>query len=117
MFYIQCNVRTADVLVMNKIDTADHADIAQLRDNVRNMCKSDAILVDAASPITLEGGDKSVQMVRNKDVLVVEDGPTLTHGGMKYGAGMVAAQRVGPKSIIDPKVRFHYLKLSALFQR
>jgi predicted GTPase len=94
----ESNLRAADVVVINKIDTADLANIVQVRENVRTANPS-AIIVEAASPIFVENPDA----IRGKRVLVVEDGPTLTHGGMAYGAGVVAARRYGASQIIDPR--------------
>ena len=92
------NVRTADVVVINKVDTASYDDILFLRDNVTSM-NPHATIIEAASPIQVD--DPSV--IRDKRVLVIEDGPTLTHGGMEYGAGTIAAKRFGAEEIIDPR--------------
>jgi predicted GTPase len=94
----EANLRLADVVVINKIDTADAAAIAEVRRNVQAVAPQ-AIVVDAASPITV--GDPTA--IRGRCVLVLEDGPTLTHGEMAYGAGVVAAQRFGAAEIIDPR--------------
>jgi predicted GTPase len=94
----ESNLRAADVVVLNKIDTADLANIARVRENVRQVNPT-ATIVEAASPIFVEDSDA----IRGKRVLVVEDGPTLTHGEMAYGAGVVAAQRFGAAEIIDPR--------------
>jgi predicted GTPase len=94
----ETNLRMADVVVINKIDTADLAGIATVRENIRNT-NPDAVIVEAASPITVE----NPEAIRGKRVLVVEDGPTLTHGEMAYGAGVVAARRFGAAEIIDPR--------------
>jgi predicted GTPase len=94
----EANLRLADVVILNKIDTADLADIATVRENVMNL-NPDADIVEAASPITVE----APREIRGKRVLVVEDGPTLTHGEMAYGAGVVAARRFGAAEIIDPR--------------
>lgn len=94
----ESNLRAADVVVLNKIDTADLANIAIVRENVRN-ANPTAIIVEAASPIFVENPDA----IPGKRVLVVEDGPTLTHGGMAYGAGVVAARRYGAGEIVDPR--------------
>jgi predicted GTPase len=94
----ESNLRAADVVVLNKIDTADLANIATVRENVRN-ANPTAIMVEAASPIFVENPDA----IPGKRVLVVEDGPTLTHGGMAYGAGVVAARRYGASEIVDPR--------------
>ena len=94
----EANLRMADVVVMNKIDTADLDKINQLRENIHKLAPK-AILIEAASPLTVD----NPELIRGKKVLVVEDGPTLTHGEMKYGAGVVAAQKYGAKEIIDPR--------------
>ncbi len=94
----QSNVRLADVIVVNKIDTADLAGIEATRETAMAL-NPDAVLVDAASPLHVDGGDA----IRGKRVLVVEDGPTLTHGEMAYGAGWVAARRHGAAEILDPR--------------
>ncbi len=97
----EANVYAAEVVVMNKIDSADPVGIEKVRQNVSKMnphCR----IVYAASPILAEHGDK----IKGKRVLVIEDGPTLTHGHMTYGAGVVAAQRYGAAEIVDPKPYF-----------
>jgi len=94
----EANLRMADVVVINKIDTADLADIAAVRENVRRT-NPGAAIVEAASPITVN----DPEAIRGKRVLVIEDGPTLTHGEMAYGAGVVAARRFGAAEIIDPR--------------
>jgi len=94
----EANLRMADVVVMNKIDTADLDKVNQLRENIHQLAP-EAILIEAASPLTVD----HPELIRGKKVLVVEDGPTLTHGEMKYGAGVVAAQKYGAKEIIDPR--------------
>ncbi|HAJ31845.1 MAG TPA: GTPase [Candidatus Atribacteria bacterium] len=94
----EANLRMADVVVINKIDTANPDKINLLRENIHKLAPN-AIVVDAASPLTVD----HPEFIRGKRVLVVEDGPTLTHGEMKYGAGVVAAQKFGAKEIIDPR--------------
>jgi len=94
----ETNFRRAQVLVINKIDTASLENINVLRNNIRKF-NPDAVVIDAASPLFVEGGDK----IRGKKVLVVEDGPTLTHGEMAYGAGVMAAYKYGAAELIDPK--------------
>jgi predicted GTPase len=94
----EANLRLADVVVINKIDTADLEDVATVRENVR-ATNPDAVIIEAASPIFVE----DPAAIRGKRVLVVEDGPTLTHGGMAYGAGIVAARRFGAAEIVDPR--------------
>lgn len=94
----ESNLRAADVVVINKVDTADLANVARVRDNTLRVNPA-ATIVEAASPIFVEDPDA----IRGKRVLVVEDGPTLTHGEMAYGAGVVAAKRFGAAEIIDPR--------------
>ena len=94
----EANLRMADVVVINKIDTADAAKVAEVRRNLQE-ANPEAMIVDAASPIAVD----DPAAIRGQRVLVVEDGPTLTHGEMAYGAGMVAAQRFGAAEIIDPR--------------
>ncbi len=94
----EANVRMADVIVINKIDTAGFEDITTVRRNVQNL-NTAATIVEAASPIFVEDPQK----IRGKRVLVVEDGPTLTHGEMSYGAGIVAAKSLGAAEIVDPR--------------
>jgi predicted GTPase len=94
----EVNLRTADVVVINKIDSADLAGIETVRANIAKVNPA-AKVVDAASTLRLQ--DPSV--VDGKRVLAVEDGPTLTHGGMKIGAGVVAAQKYGATEFIDPR--------------
>ena len=95
----------ADVIVINKIDTADFTDIITVGRNVQNL-NPQVVIVEAASPIFVE----NPQEIRGKRVLVVEDGPTLTHRGMSYGAGTVAAKRLGAAEIVDTplRCRLHY---------
>jgi predicted GTPase len=94
----EANVLAAQVIVINKIDTADLRNIQIVRDNIRRL-NPQAVVVDAASPISVDDH----QAIRGKRVLVVEDGPTLTHGEMAYGAGWIAAMRYGAAEIIDPR--------------
>ncbi len=92
------NTRMADAIIINKADTADYTNIMAVRDNLARM-NPDAFVVEAASPIFVD----DPAAIRGKRVLVVEDGPTLTHGEMAYGAGWVAARRFGALEIIDPR--------------
>jgi predicted GTPase len=94
----EANLRVADVIVINKIDTAGSDDIIAVRNNILAV-KPEATIIEAASPIFVENSD----VIRGKKVLVVEDGPTLTHGEMAYGAGVVAARRFGAGEIVDPR--------------
>lgn len=92
------NLIMADIVVINKIDTASFEAVSALRDNIYRL-NPRAVVVDAASPIFLDGGEQ----ITGKRVLVVEDGPTLTHGEMKYGAGVIAARKYGALEIVDPR--------------
>ena len=94
----EVNIRIADVVVLNKIDTAYPENINIVRANI-NKLNPGAIVVDAASPIRID----NPEVIRGKKVLVIEDGPTLTHGEMKIGAGIVAAQKYGAAEIVDPR--------------
>jgi len=88
----------ADVVIINKIDTGSHENILTVRQNIASV-NPRAIIIEAASPIKVD----NAEVIENKRVLVVEDGPTLTHGEMKIGAGTVAAQKFRASEIIDPR--------------
>jgi predicted GTPase len=92
------NVRIADVIIVNKVDSAPEENIQSVIDNVLQVNPS-AQIIRAASPITVD----DPEVIRGRSVLVVEDGPTLTHGGMKFGAGTLAARQFGAREIIDPR--------------
>ena len=94
----EANLRTADVVVVNKVDTADAEGIIQVRRSVYKV-NPRAAIVEAASPIFVDDPDA----IRGKRVLAIEDGPTLTHGEMTYGAGVVAARRFGAAELVDPR--------------
>jgi predicted GTPase len=94
----ETNARTADVFVINKVDTARPEDVISVRENLRNI-NPNADVIEAASPLFVD----EPKAIRGRRVLVVEDGPTLTHGEMAYGAGWVAARRFGASKIIDPR--------------
>jgi predicted GTPase len=94
----EANVRIADVVVVNKVDSASPENVAKVIDNVLSI-NPRATIIKANSAITVD--DESV--IRGKNVLVVEDGPTLTHGEMQYGAGTIAARRFGARAIVDPR--------------
>ncbi len=93
----ETNLRMADVVVINKIDTADYDDVEEVRENTM-MVNPNATIVDAASPLTIDDMAK----IRGRRVIVVEDGPTVTHGDMPYGAGYIAARKAGA-IIVDPR--------------
>jgi predicted GTPase len=94
----ETNLRMADVVVINKVDSATPDQLDTVRRNVKSV-RPEAKIVEAASEIKVEDEN----LIRGKRVVVVEDGPTVTHGGMKEGAGAVAARRLGAKDLIDPK--------------
>lgn len=94
----EVNLRMADVVVINKIDTADYEAIQTVRRNIMKV-NPKAVIIEAASTISVD--DPSV--IKDRKVLVIEDGPTLTHGEMKIGAAMVAAQRFGASELVDPR--------------
>jgi len=94
----ETNFRRADVIVINKMDTADQEKVGLVMENIKKF-NPEARIIRANSPITVTEGER----VSGKRVLVVEDGPTLTHGEMAYGAGVVAAQKFGAADIIDPR--------------
>ena len=94
----EVNLRMSDVVIINKIDSAKPKGVAKIRKIVSDINPT-AVVIDAASPIRVE----DASLIRNKKVLVVEDGPTLTHGGMKIGAGTVAAKKFGAAELVDPR--------------
>ncbi len=94
----EANLRAADVVIINKIDTATAENVNTVRASIGQV-NPQAVIVEAASPVFVEQPDA----IRGKKVLVVEDGPTLTHGEMAYGAGVVAARRFGAAEIVDPR--------------
>ena len=94
----EVTLRLADVVVINKIDSADFEDIQTVRKNIQAV-NPRAIVIEAASTISVE----KPELIRGKRVLAVEDGPTLTHGEMKIGAGVVAARRFGAAELVDPR--------------
>jgi len=107
----EVNVRMADVVVINKVDTADRAGVETVLANVRSV-NPNAEIVLGASPLTVDDS----KAIKGKRVLVVEDGPTLTHGEMKYGAGTMAAQLHGAASYIDPRP-FAVGEIKATFEK
>lgn len=94
----ETNCRMADVFVINKVDTADPEKVIAVRGALHEM-NPGAVVIEGASPLFVDDPDA----IRGKRVLVVEDGPTLTHGEMKYGAGWIAARRFGAAEIVDPR--------------
>jgi predicted GTPase len=94
----ETNVRLADVFIINKVDTANPENVITVRENLHRL-NPQAIQIEAASPLFVD----DPEAIRGKRVLVIEDGPTLTHGEMAYGAGFVAARRFGAAEIVDPR--------------
>ena len=94
----ETNARDADVFVINKVDTANAENVIKVRNNLYAVNPM-AIVIEAASPLFVD----QPEAIRGKRVLVIEDGPTLTHGEMAYGAGWVAAKRFGAAEIVDPR--------------
>jgi predicted GTPase len=92
------NFERADLILINKVDSADEADIRTIESNARQF-NPDATVVRARSPLELS----DPEAVRDKRVLAVEDGPTTTHGGMTFGAGVLAARQYGAAEIVDPR--------------
>jgi predicted GTPase len=107
----EANLRMADIVVINKIDTAEPANVDLVRNNVR-MANPKAIVVEAASPVFPERPKE----IAGKRVLVIEDGPTLTHGEMAYGAGVVAARKWGAAELVDPR-SYAVGSIAATFQK
>ena len=93
----ETNLKMADVVIINKIDTADYDDIEFVRESIM-MSNPEATIIDGASPVGIE----DINKIKGKRVLVVEDGPTVTHGDMPYGAGFIAARKAGA-IIVDPR--------------
>jgi len=94
----ETNVRLADVFVINKVDTANPESVIAVRNRITEL-NPNALVIEGASPLFVD----DPEAIRGKRVLVIEDGPTLTHGEMKYGAGWVAARRFGAGEIVDPR--------------
>jgi predicted GTPase len=94
----ETNLRMADVVIINKIDTAEPECVEQVRRTIR-VVNPRAMIIDAASPLFVD----DPETIRGKRALVIEDGPTLTHGGMEIGAGWVAAEKYGAAEIVDPR--------------
>jgi predicted GTPase len=94
----EVNLRSADAVIINKEDSAKPGDIEKVRANIK-LANPTAVIIDADSPLTVP----DPEAVKGKRVLVVEDGPTVTHGGMGYGAGKIAAVQFGAKEMVDPR--------------
>ncbi|MBN1260980.1 MAG: GTPase [Anaerolineae bacterium] len=107
----ETNLRAADVIVINKLDTADYDNVRKVYASIAEV-NPEAVVIQAASPLFVD----HPELIRGKRVLVVEDGPTLTHGEMAYGAGYVAAERFGAKEIIDPRP-YAMASISATYEK
>jgi predicted GTPase len=94
----EVNIRRAHIVIINKVDSADPADILKVRNNVHQV-NPKATIIEAASPIFVDAPEK----IAGTRALVIEDGPTMTHGEMRFGAGTIAAQRFGAREIVDPR--------------
>jgi predicted GTPase len=94
----EANVRFADIVIINKVDTASRKDVKLLNGNIRKLNRR-ATILEATSPCIVD----KPELIRNRKVVVVEDGPTLTHGGMSFGIGIVAAKKFRAKKIVDPR--------------
>jgi len=94
----EVNLRRADVVVVNKVDTAAHQDVETVRRNIR-AANPNAKIVETACRVAVS----EPELIKGRRVLVVEDGPTLTHGEMPYGAGVVAARQCGAAELVDPR--------------
>ncbi|NQU06310.1 MAG: GTPase, partial [Calditrichaeota bacterium] len=106
----ELNLRLANAVVINKIVSADPEGIDEVRENIRFL-NPKAIVIDAASPVVVD----NPELLRDARVLVVEDGPTLTHGEMTFGAGVVAAEKFGAAELVDPRP-FTSGKIAETFQ-
>ena len=107
----ETNSYDADVFVINKVDTANPESVIAVRNNLAKV-NPNAIVIEAASPLFVDNPEE----IRGKRVLVIEDGPTLTHGEMAYGAGWVAARRFGAAEIVDPRP-FAVRSIKATFEK
>jgi len=94
----EANLRMADVAIVNKVDTADLKNVEKVKENVKAV-NPRAKVLEAASPVTVD----RPELIKDKRVLVIEDGPTLTHGNMPYGAGAIIAQKLGAMKMVDPR--------------
>ncbi len=107
----EINVRLADAVLVNKVDTASMDDVLQVEDNVRKV-NPGAVLLEGASPLFLDDPD----VLRGRRVLCIEDGPTLTHGGMTYGAAVIGARKAGAAELVDARP-FAVGEIASTFQR
>jgi predicted GTPase len=88
----------ANVMIINKVDTAEPENVKKVKENIKN-ANPNALILEAASPLTAE----NPELIKGKRALVIEDGPTLTHGNMPYGAATIMAQKSGASEIVDPR--------------
>ncbi|HEX7343575.1 MAG TPA: cyclic 2,3-diphosphoglycerate synthase [bacterium] len=107
----ETNLLLADAVVINKVDSADPESVAELRATIRER-NPKAVIIEAASPVTVE----NPSIITGKRVLVIEDGPTLTHGEMSYGAGVVAAEKFGAEELVDPR-RFAIGSIAEVYEK
>jgi len=94
----EVNLRMANIVIVNKVDTADPLNVELVKTNVKQV-NPDVLILDAASPFTVD----KPETIKGKRVLVIEDGPTITHGNMPYGVATIAAKKLEAKEIVDPK--------------
>lgn len=94
----ETNLRMADVVIINKVDTADPKNVKKVKENIEKV-NPKARVLEAASPVTVD----KPELIKGNRVLVIEDGPTLTHGNMPYGAGAVIAKKLGAREMVDPR--------------
>ena len=94
----ETNLRMANVVIINKVDTADPKNVERVKENIR-MVNPKAKILEAASPITVD----KPELIKGNRVLVIEDGPTLTHGNMPYGAGAIISKQLGASEMVDPR--------------
>jgi len=94
----EANLRMANVVIINKVDTAEPENVKKVKENIKN-ANPNALILEAASPLTAE----NPELIKGKRALVIEDGPTLTHGNMPYGAATIMAQKSGASEIVDPR--------------
>jgi predicted GTPase len=94
----EVNVRLANIVIVNKVDTADPLNVERVKKNVKQI-NPGVLILDAASPFTVD----RPEIVKGKKVLVIEDGPTVTHGNMAYGVATIAAKKLEAEEIVDPK--------------
>jgi len=107
----EANLCLADIVIINKVHTAPKKNVSRLKQNIRTV-NSSAIIMRGASPIIID----KPQLIRQKRVVIIEDGPTLTHGGMSFGAGVVAAKKYHAKKIVDPR-RYAVGSIRRIFEK